>query len=102
VSDRRAAIEPTFGGFPRSRAALRARAETGRRAPAAAEQVRDFYLQTEGKEHAEQTEGSLTFSHGDRLLPIRRASAQDYPHGGAHPSPEDKTVLIVSQAIWPK
>jgi hypothetical protein len=68
----------------------------------APEQVNAFYLQAEGKEHAEQNENSLTFRRGDKVLSIHRASAKDYPDCGTHPSPEEKTVLIVSQAIRPK
>jgi len=68
----------------------------------ATEQVNGFYLREEGKEHAEQNENSLSFRHGDKVLSIHRASAKDYPDCGKAPSPEDKTVLIVSQAIRPK
>ncbi|MBM3745856.1 MAG: hypothetical protein FJW34_08665 [Acidobacteria bacterium] len=63
------------------------------------EKVIAFYVQAEGKEHAEQSENSVTFRHGDKVLSIHRASAKDYPECGKPPRPEEKTVLIVSQAI---
>ena len=65
------------------------------------EEVNAFYLQKEGKEHAEQGKNSLTFRHGDKVLSIHRASAKDYPNCGTPPSPEEKTVMIASQAIRP-
>jgi hypothetical protein len=63
------------------------------------EKVIAFYMQAEGKERAGQSENSVTFRHGDKVLSIHRASAKDYPECGKPPRPEEKTVLIVSQAI---
>ena len=66
------------------------------------EKVGAFYLKSEGEERAERNNAWLTFRHGDKLLSIHRASARDYPDCGKSPDREDKTVLIVSQAIRPK
>jgi len=58
-----------------------------------------FYLNTEGNEHAERDRKRLTFRRSDKVLSIHHASAKDYPDCGKRPSPGEKTVLIVSQAI---
>ncbi len=58
-----------------------------------------FYVQAEGEEHVEQGENSLTVRHGDKVLSIHSTPAKDYPTCGKAPRPEDKTIIIVSQAI---
>jgi hypothetical protein len=62
--------------------------------------VTAFYMQAaEGKEHAEQSGGTVSFRHGDRVLAIHPAAAKDYPECGLLPGLKDKTVLIVSQLV---
>ncbi len=63
------------------------------------ERVGAFYLKAEGEGRAERDGEQLSFRHGDKVLSIHRASAKDYPDCGKRPGPNDKTVLIVSQAI---
>lgn len=58
-----------------------------------------FYVQAEGKEHVELEENSVTVHRGDKVLSVHAASAKDYPRCGAEPRREEKTVIIVSQAI---
>jgi len=62
------------------------------------EKVIAFYTKAEGKERAEQDGNRVTFRHGDKVLSIHAASAKDYPDCGKAPGPQDKTVLIVSEA----
>jgi hypothetical protein len=62
------------------------------------EKVIAFYQQAEGQEHLERGENSVSFRHGEKVLSIHSASAKDYPDCGKAPGPEEKTVLIVSQA----
>ncbi|MGA2326479.1 MAG: hypothetical protein ABSH05_09350 [Bryobacteraceae bacterium] len=65
------------------------------------EKVIAFYVQAEGQEHLEREENSVRLRHGDKVLSIHSASAKDYPDCGKAPGPEEKTVIIVSQAIRP-
>jgi len=63
------------------------------------EKVIAFYVQAEGKEHVEQGQNSLSVRHGDKVLSIHSTAAKDYPDCGKSPRPEEKTIMIVSQAI---
>lgn len=65
------------------------------------EKVIAFYARAEGEEHAERDEHSVTFRHGDKVLSIHSTAAKGYPDCGKAPGPEEKTVIIVSQAVRP-
>jgi hypothetical protein len=60
-----------------------------------------FYVQAEGKERVELEENSVTVRRGDQVLSVHAASAKDYPRCGVEPRREERTVIIVSQAIRP-
>jgi len=65
----------------------------------APEEVSAFYRQAGRTAHVEVDENPFKLRHGDNVLSVHSASAKDYPDCGKAPSPEDKTVIIVSQAI---
>ncbi len=72
------------------------------RAYATADATKDviaFYVKAEAKEHVELQENSVTVRRGDKALSVHSASAQDYPRCGVDPRHEERTVIIVSQAI---